>query len=75
MENKTAIEWLFLKMNVIRLEHDMGMLDDFEFISSQNGVLKKAKEMEKEQIKDTFHRGENTITMTPEEYYNETYSK
>lgn len=73
MENQTAIEWLFLKMNVIRLEHDMGMLDDFEFISSQNGVFKKAKEMEKQQIKDAFIKGENAIIMDAEEYYNETY--
>lgn len=78
METKqTAVEWLFLKMNVIRLEHDMGMLDDFKFISSQNGVFKKAKQMEKEQIMDAYSCGEHQqgYQGEAENYYNEVHGE
>lgn len=38
-------------------------------------VLDEAKKIEKQQIKDAFISGENTIIMDAEEYYNETYLK
>lgn len=78
---QTASEWLFLKMNVIRLEHDMGMLDDFGFIESQNGVFKKAKEMEKDQIMRAYMSGEIgemyelKNTLTAKQYYENNYEK
>lgn len=63
MENKTAID--YIEENVfwpIKFNELLRVLDE-------------AKEIEKQQIKDAFTKGENTITMTPEEYYNETYLK
>ena len=65
------------------LSHKLGKL--IEDISSKkittqeqlnvvwNKVFDEAIEIEKEQIKKAFERGENTITLDAEEYYNETY--
>jgi hypothetical protein len=38
-----------------------------------NEIFDEAVEIEKNQIKKAFERGENTITLDAEEYYNETY--
>jgi hypothetical protein len=65
------------------LSHKLGKL--IEDISSKkittqehlnlvwNKVFDEAIEIEKNQIKKAFERGENTITWGAEEYYNETY--
>lgn len=71
MENKTAVEWLMSKLAL----RDNCPFQAIAFYQDNKEFVEQAKEMEKQQIKDAFHRGENTITMTPEEYYNETYSK
>jgi len=36
-------------------------------------ILKKAKEMEKEQIKDAYRFPNTLVDMSSEQYYNETY--
>lgn len=76
MENKqTAIKWFAIKTLGLQIELRLKKISVFEFENKYNEYLEQAKAMEKEQIKDAFISGENTITMTPEEYYNETYLK
>jgi hypothetical protein len=74
MENKkqTAVEWLVNKLN-----------NDFEnndFLISYANEISQAKEMEKEQIIDSFKIGNHTemrggkiLLLISEQYYNETY--
>jgi len=63
---QTAAEWLFEKLwNTDK--------DKFTWYA----ILKQAKEMEKEQIKDTYwasyKEGQYSGDKTADEYYNETY--
>jgi hypothetical protein len=70
MENnkqKTAVEWFNDKI-LIHLNFDQRLY--------VKDIFKQAKEMEKEQIKNSFIEGANTIYAIPktfDEYYNETY--
>ena len=83
METKqTAVEWLFLKMNRIRLDYEIGNLNDLDFIENQKKAYKEAKQMEKEQMKDAFVAcWESNVPdgieckLDAEQYYNETYGK
>jgi hypothetical protein len=70
MSNKqTAIDWLYSQISFNGLDDPDGE------------VLKKAKQMEKEQIKDAFTDGcigelyEINAYYTSEKYYNETYNQ
>jgi hypothetical protein len=71
MSKQTAVEWLFNKM-----------ITEKHTISEWNNIREQAKEMEKEQIKDA-HGDERDylsdsgsfITISAEQYYNETYKK
>lgn len=62
---KTAVEWLCEQYH---------LKQDIE-------IVKQAKEMEKQQIIDAYHRGyANAISVpnkeyNPEQYYNETFNK
>lgn len=58
MGNKqTAVEWLFLKMNRIRLDYEIGNLNDLDFIENQKIVFKQAKVMEEQQRRKDFFAG------------------
>ena len=63
----TAVEWLYEKI-----------WKEFNF-SFSNNILEQAKEMEKQQIINAYHRGyANSISVpnkgyNPEKYYNETF--
>lgn len=69
--NKTAVEWLVDK------------LMKGEFINSTNELIEQAKQMEKEQIMESWNDGNflgrnGNILLeynTGEQYYNETYKK
>jgi len=73
MSKQTAVEW-FNDEIIIHLNFDQRLY--------LKGILKQAKEMEKEQIMDA-HGDErdylsdsgNFITISAEQYYNETYKK
>jgi hypothetical protein len=69
MSKQTAVEW-FNDEIIIHLNFDQRLyLKD---------ILKQAKEMEKEQIKEAFKHGELPplfVNYNAEEYYNETYKK
>lgn len=75
MENNTVVELFAIKTLVLQIELRLKKISVFEFQNKYNEYLEEAKAIEKQQIKDAFISGENTITMTPEEYYNETYLK
>ena len=66
MKKQTAVEWLIEKMH-----------KNIEWIPVP--MQEKAKEMEKEQIKDAFKEGNLyhgwALKHEPEQYYNETYKK
>jgi hypothetical protein len=61
---QTAVEWYFTELwNAPK--------DKFIWHS----ILIKAKEMEKEQIKDAYRFPNTLVDMSSEQYYNETYGK
>jgi hypothetical protein len=85
---QTAVEWLFLKMNRIRLDYEIGNLNDLDFIENQKKAYKESKQMEKEQINKAWENGFRSTgegwngeippecqgeVLDTEEYYNETY--
>jgi hypothetical protein len=67
----TAVEWLQEKFNE----------NNAKFINWSEDYFNEAKEMEKQQIIDAFHRGyANAISVpnkeyNPEKYYNEKFNK
>lgn len=70
MENKqTAVEWLYFMMNNIYRDNQ----------ETNKKLLNKAKEIEKEQIKDAWESGhldyEILMHDNSQQYYNETYGK
>jgi hypothetical protein len=86
MENKqTAVEWL-----VTQLEGEESLVARIVGLKEYNQIVKQAKQMEKEQIKDARDSYINQILkvnddlliygeskfkeITSEEYYNETYA-
>jgi hypothetical protein len=72
---QTAIQWLEDNLN-------FEPYDEEEFISN-NKIWEQAKQMEKEQIKDTYlastiqfaNDARMDYPKLPEQYYNETYGK
>lgn len=74
MENKqTAVEWL---VEQIKSDQNQKALSANEWMQ----VIERAKEMEKEQIKDAHYEGqcnnhEGYPKFISEQYYNETYGK
>ena len=76
MENKqTAVEWL-----VTQLEGEESLVARIVGLKEYNQIIKQAKQMEKEQIKEAYVDGclgemyELSATYTAEEYYNKTYA-
>ena len=75
---QTAVEWL--------LENYLDLSDEYSTLSLEE-IVKKAKEIEKEQIIDSFHEGWLQCNIyglpeksrkhfeTAEQYYNETFKK
>ena len=60
---ETAVEWLVEHLNL-----------DETSLNYNKLTIEKAKEMEKEQIKDTYETSHISM-MTAEQYYNETFNK
>ena len=68
MAQQTAVEWF----NQQLVDRQNGKGDS----RSWDEILQRAKQMEKEQIKDAFKHGELPSlfdTLSAEQYYNETY--
>jgi hypothetical protein len=73
MKNKqTAVEWL-----VTELEGEESLVARIVGLKEYNQIVKKAKQMEKEQIMKAFSRNYMYPDDIPasEKYYNETYGK
>ena len=70
---KTAVEWLVEQLQYkfsIPFDFDTEDLDDF------NITIQQAKEMEKEQIADSYYEGSQDLNYkigSAEQYYNETF--
>jgi hypothetical protein len=72
---QTAVEWIELKLNSIKPT-------DFCSIETIKDWVKQAKQMEKEQIIDSFRNGlddfydkDTSFYENGEKYYNETYKQ
>jgi len=64
MAQQTAVEYLLSQLpNKYQQRYKL----------NEKGVIKKAKEMEKEQIIEAYCKGDDNIGA--EQYYNETYGK
>lgn len=81
MENKpkqTAVDYLFLRMEVLRGLFLFEEIDYKEYVDQKKDALQKAKEMEKQQIIDSFdcdgcpQPGEKWIS-NGKQYYKQTY--
>jgi hypothetical protein len=64
MKKQTAVEWFW---------DNIALKLSFEQLNEFIPELKKAKEMEKEQIKDAYKFPNTLVDMSSEQYYNETY--
>ena len=71
MAQQTAVEWL-----VEQLYSHSGHIDVLD-VAHLNGYFEKAKQMEKEQIRDAYLFGDmefrSNSVIRAEQYYNETY--
>ena len=64
MEKQTAVEWIEDK-----IQSDMTFIEIL-------GLIRQAKEMEKQQITDAYHFGiSDEYVITSEHYYNKTFGK
>ena len=84
MSNKkqTAVEWLFDRMVGLAEEYEDGIINYTSYINGINHFLDQAKEIHKEEVLNfnKMHDNHeidaltnNTILLTAEEFYNETY--
>jgi len=68
MSKQTAVEWIQQQVKQQGITHYFSLTE----------ILEKAKEVEKEQIKEAFKHGKLPplfINFNAEQYYNETYKK
>ena len=81
---QTAVEWLINELK--KSKHYQQMINEVHQNSTiVSDILEQAKEMEKEQIKDSFLKGyvddlhqplpDDYYDYNAEQYYNETYKK
>ena len=71
----TAVEWQFNELQKIEKALTNKVIDGMEFIKMKYEILEKAKEMEKEQIKDAFDEcgmWQDNYSDS-EHYYNKTF--
>jgi hypothetical protein len=75
MENKqTAVEWLFQRMNEIRVDDECERLSVVDFFNLQFEAKEQAKKMHKEEIGRAYQEGLiDGMNHSPKDYYNETY--
>lgn len=74
MEQQTAVEWL---QKQIKLSAFVDREQGFTYLHTEIlfEMLAKAKQIEKEQIKDAYRFPNTLVDMSSEQYYNETYNK
>jgi hypothetical protein len=82
MSKQTALDLYEKEINSLIEKYEEKEISKREFITMKHNLFYNAKEMEKEQImeahgdeRDYFSDSGNFITITAEQYYNETYKK
>ena len=82
MDNKqTAVEWLIKELEeqkLIKLDKLSTILFNKNFATRYELIIEQAKEMEKQQIMDSYIMGSYDMAakeFRPEQYYNETFKK
>jgi len=69
---KTAVEWMANELLYLENEYDMKLINKNEYQAKRKELIEKAKEMEKEQIKDAHKNGKIWLESS-EQYYNQTF--
>jgi len=80
-KQQTAVEWGIEKLASLTFDYMEGFISKREYDQLSKGVIRQAKEMEKERIETAYNKGtvhgidypESTLPLTGEQYYNETY--
>ena len=75
MEKKqTAVEW-YIEQNFNNIvQRETQQISQDEYVIAYNNLLNQAKQMEKEQIIDSYEQGDKyKLNFSGEQYYNETY--
>lgn len=69
---KTAVEFLAYDLMNLDIAYEMG-LEKNEFHKLRQEIIKKAKEMEKQQIIDAYTHDRFILKITAEQYYKENF--
>ena len=79
---KTALDWYCKEINYLTINYKIGNINENEYLRKQVEIYNQAKEMEKEQHKETFKQSRQAKIfekdMPPvweswEQYYKETF--
>ena len=70
---KTAVDWYANQAMKLETKRQSGKISTEQMVNELIKVLNQAKEMEKEQIKNTFNNGYLNHSRNSEQYYNETF--
>ena len=74
---QTAVEWLIKQISSSKYFYNlMEEIESRSTIVQPNGILEQAKEMEKEQLSDTWYAGDEDGPIYDfDEYYKETFKQ
>lgn len=80
---KTAVEWYAEQAMQLEIQRGKGIISISQMLNELSNIFQQAKEMEKEQIIESYCQGcfdiskdENIFPReTSEQYYNETFKK
>ena len=75
-KQKTAVEWGVEKLATLTFDYMAGFINKSEYDELSKGIIREAKEMEKQKLEDAWVEGFKNYwnpSKTFEEYYNETY--
>lgn len=74
--NMTAVELIHQQSNELITQYIDGKIEKRELLTMHHNLLYPHKQMEKEQMIDSFMTGEaHDICISAEQYYNEIYGK
>jgi len=71
---QTAVEWLFQRMNEIRVDDECERLSVIDFFNLQFEAKEQAQQMHKEEIGRAYQEGLiDGMNHSPKDYYDKTY--
>jgi hypothetical protein len=70
---KTAVEWYEKEIDSLIEKYESKEISKADFIIMKHNLLYPAKEMEKQQIYESYDYGFENPNVTGEQYYNETF--